>query len=432
MATALRHDLEAEMLALGARARSAARVLATSAARGQGRVLAGRCRDACAPGRTRSWHANAARHGGGAASAASRGLLLDRLALDAKRVEAMAAGARGGRGAARPGRHRARRAGPRPNGLDIARVRVPLGVIGIIYESRAERHRRRRRALPQGRQCRDPARRLGELPFLARDPRGLQRAACARPGCRRPRSSCCRPRDRAAVGHRCCGMSEHIDVIVPRGGRVADRAGAAREPHPGDRPSRRHLPHLCRTPRPIPAMARAHRAQRQDAAHRRLRRDRDPAGRPRASPATLLPPILADLLAAGCEIRGDAAVPRDRSARRCRRPKTIGAPNISTRSWRCAWSTGSTGRSRISTATARTTPTRSSPRTRPPPSASCARSTAPSCCTTPRPSSPMAASSAWAPRSASRPDACTPRGPVGAEQLTSYKYVVRGSGQVRP
>ena len=24
------------------------------------------------------------------------------------------------------------------------------------------------------------------------------------------------------------------------------------------------------------------------------------------------------------------------------------------------------------------------------------------------------------------------RGPVGAEQLTSYKYVVRGSGQVRP
>ena len=25
-----------------------------------------------------------------------------------------------------------------------------------------------------------------------------------------------------------------------------------------------------------------------------------------------------------------------------------------------------------------------------------------------------------------------PRGPVGAEQLTSYKYVVRGTGQVRP
>jgi glutamate-5-semialdehyde dehydrogenase len=24
------------------------------------------------------------------------------------------------------------------------------------------------------------------------------------------------------------------------------------------------------------------------------------------------------------------------------------------------------------------------------------------------------------------------RGPVGAEQLTSYKYIVRGSGQVRP
>jgi len=25
-----------------------------------------------------------------------------------------------------------------------------------------------------------------------------------------------------------------------------------------------------------------------------------------------------------------------------------------------------------------------------------------------------------------------PRGPVGAEQLTSYKYLVRGNGQIRP
>ena len=33
----------------------------------------------------------------------------------------------------------------RPNGLEIGQVRIPLGVVGIIYESRPERHRRRRR-----------------------------------------------------------------------------------------------------------------------------------------------------------------------------------------------------------------------------------------------------------------------------------------------
>ena len=70
--------------------------------------------------------------------ARSRGLaaaMIDRLALDAARVEAMARGVE----------EIARLADPvgtvlaeweRPNGLRIQRVRVPLGVIGIIYESR--------------------------------------------------------------------------------------------------------------------------------------------------------------------------------------------------------------------------------------------------------------------------------------------------------
>ncbi len=53
-------------------------------------------------------------------------------------------------------------------------------------------------------------------------------------------------------------------------------------------------------------------------------------------------------------------------------------------------------------------------------------------CTMPRRSSPTAASSAWAPRSASPPARCMRAGPVGVEQLTSFKYRVRGSGQVRP
>lgn len=63
------------------------------------------------------------------------GALLDRLQLDAKRIEAMAKGLEEIAALPDPvGRILAR--WKRPNGLDIARISVPLGVIGIIYESR--------------------------------------------------------------------------------------------------------------------------------------------------------------------------------------------------------------------------------------------------------------------------------------------------------
>ncbi|HEV2701749.1 MAG TPA: aldehyde dehydrogenase family protein, partial [Steroidobacteraceae bacterium] len=61
--------------------------------------------------------------------------LLDRLELNPKRVESMATGLKDIGGLADPiGTVAAH--WTRPNGLDISRVRVPLGVIGIIYESR--------------------------------------------------------------------------------------------------------------------------------------------------------------------------------------------------------------------------------------------------------------------------------------------------------
>ena len=51
-------------------------------------------------------------------------------------------------------------------------MRVPLGVIGIIYESRPERDGGRRGTVPQGGQRDDPARRLGSDPQQsARSPR---------------------------------------------------------------------------------------------------------------------------------------------------------------------------------------------------------------------------------------------------------------------
>lgn len=63
------------------------------------------------------------------------GALLDRLRLDPARLEAMAAGVVAVAGLADPVGEVIDRS-ERPNGLVLTRVRVPIGVIGIIYESR--------------------------------------------------------------------------------------------------------------------------------------------------------------------------------------------------------------------------------------------------------------------------------------------------------
>ncbi|MGP7795704.1 glutamate-5-semialdehyde dehydrogenase [Sphingomonas sp. CLY1604] len=63
------------------------------------------------------------------------GALLDRLKLDPARVDGMAAGVEAVAGLADPVGRTIDRA-ERPNGLQLSRVRVPIGVIGIIYESR--------------------------------------------------------------------------------------------------------------------------------------------------------------------------------------------------------------------------------------------------------------------------------------------------------
>ena len=87
-------------------------------------------------------------------------------------------------------------------------------------------------------------------------------------------------RDRAAVGMMLAGLDGAIDVIVPRGGKslVARVQAEARVPVFA------HLEGICHVYVDKAAeldMAKTHRAQRQDAAHRRLRRSRDAAGRSR-------------------------------------------------------------------------------------------------------------------------------------------------------
>ena len=160
-------NVRAVMLSLGQAARKAAHQLALAPADAKNKALlvaAGEIRQRA----SQILAANAR----DVAEARAHGLtdaFLERLTLDAKHVEGMAKGLEEIAALPDPvGRVLARF--ERPNGLVIERVATPLGVIGVIFESRPGGRRRRRRALPQGRQCGDPARRLGELSFRRADP----------------------------------------------------------------------------------------------------------------------------------------------------------------------------------------------------------------------------------------------------------------------
>ena len=117
--------------------------------------------------------------------------LRDRLALDPQAAGGDRRRARGDRRTARPGRPQRSRAGPGPNGLDIERVAVPLGVIGIIYESRPNvTADAGGLALKSGNAA---ILRGGSESFHSS--RALVAAlskGCARRGCPKPRSSWCR------------------------------------------------------------------------------------------------------------------------------------------------------------------------------------------------------------------------------------------------
>ena len=239
------------------------------------------------------------------AEAKQRGLsaaMLDRLALDEKRVEAMAAGV--DQIAALPdpvGRVIAE--WERPNGLKIQRVKVPLGVIGIIYESRpnvtadaATLCLKSGNAviLRGGSEAARTNAAIHACLVRALEAHGLPAAAVQRVP----------TQDREAVGILLRDMTEYIDVVVPRGGKnlIARVQQDARVPVIG------HLEGICHTY--------VHRAADVEMARRvvlnaKMRRtgicgatetlliDRDCV-------ATHLPPIAADLRAAGCEIRADA------------------------------------------------------------------------------------------------------------------------------
>jgi glutamate-5-semialdehyde dehydrogenase len=294
--------IETTMKQLGENARRAARELATTSNEQRNNALQAAA-DALRRRRGEILAANAVDMNEGK----ERGLttaMLDRLMLDEGRVEAMASGIETVAALADPlGRILAE--WERPNGLVIQRVSVPLGVIGIIYESR---------------------------PNVTADAAALclksGNAAILRGGSESFHSSqaiyqCLREglvgagidadavqmvptTDREAVGFLLSSMAEWVDVVVPRGGkslikRVQDEA---RVPVIG------HLEGICHVylhdcadndmARDVVLNAKMRRTGICGACETVLV-DRSAAER-------LLPAVSTALLDAGCEIRGDAAV----------------------------------------------------------------------------------------------------------------------------
>jgi glutamate-5-semialdehyde dehydrogenase len=301
MATALRHDLDAEMRALGREARAAAQILAITPRPAKDKAL--RAGAASLRGREADILAANAQDMAAAQARDLRPSLLDRLALDAVRIEAMAEGLEAVAGLDDPvGIELAR--WRRPNGLDIARVRVPLGVVGVIYESRPNV------TADAGALCL----KAGNAAILRGGSESFHSSrailAClqeglAAAGLPERAIQCVPTTDRAAVGIMLT-MTEFIDVIVPRGGASL----IERVQQESRIPVFAHRDGICHVylhdaadremAREIALNAKMRRTSVCGAAETLLV--------DRAAAARLLPGLLDALIAAGCAVRGDSEV----------------------------------------------------------------------------------------------------------------------------
>ena len=294
-------DLAATMAEIGQRARAAAAALALASA--EAKVAALRAAARLVRARQDEILAANARDLEEAESEDLTAAMRDRLALDPKRLEVIAAGLEAIAELPDPvGRVLA--AWARPNGLAIERVAVPLGVIGIIYESRPNvTADAGGLALKSGNAA---ILRGGSESFhSSRALVAALRDGLCEAGLSEDAIQLVPTRDRAAVGLM-LAMSGVIDIIVPRGGASLIK----RVQRESRIPVIAHLEGLCHTyidGAADPAKARAivlnakMRRVSICGATETLLVDRKVA-------ATILPPILADLRAAGCELRGDPEV----------------------------------------------------------------------------------------------------------------------------
>jgi glutamate-5-semialdehyde dehydrogenase len=315
----------------------------------------------------------------------------------------------------------------RPNGLNIQRVRVPIGVVGIIYEARPNV------TADAGAICLKSGNaailRGGSESFGS----SLALADCLRTGLRAaglPQAAIqlVPTRDREAVGHM-LAMTDLIDVIVPRGGKsLIERV--LREARI---PVIAHLEGLCHSyvhAAADPQMA------RKVVLNAKMRRPgvcgaTETLLVDRAAALTHLPLILHDLFRSGCEVRGDEDVQRFD-------PRVVPATDAD-------WSTeyldailsvklidgidqaiahinryGSHHTDAIVTGDAK--------------AAERFFNEVDSAIVLHNASTQFADGGefGFGAEIGISTGRLPPRGPVGAEQLTSYKYVVRGVGQIRP
>jgi glutamate-5-semialdehyde dehydrogenase len=229
---------------------------------------------------------------------------LDRLALNDARIEAMAEGLDVVRELADPV-GLVTESWTRPNGMTIERVKVPLGVVGVIYESRpnvtADAGALARKAgnaviLRGGSDSHRSSRAIHAKLVEGLREAGLPEAAI----------SLVPTRDRAAVGLMLQGLDGDIDVIVPRGGKSL----VERVQKEARVPVFAHLEGVCHVyvdkaaelgmAKSIVLNAKMRRTGVCGAAETLLV--------DRAATATHLKPLVDMLLEAGCEVRGDAAV----------------------------------------------------------------------------------------------------------------------------
>jgi glutamate-5-semialdehyde dehydrogenase len=292
-------DLAHAMLAIGAAARKAAHILAVASSDQKNTALFAAAR----------WlyddmplilEANAV-DVAAAKSAGQTSAYIDRLMLDRKRVNAIGEGLEA----------IARLPDPvgtilaewtRPNGLRISRVRVPIGVIGIIYESRPNV------TADAGGLCL----KAGSAAILRTGSDSQRSAAaihaCLAKGLREvglPEAAIqlVPVTDRAAVGHMLAGLGGAIDVIVPRGGkslvhRVQTEARV---------PVFAHLEGICHTY--IDKAADLDMARR-IVLNAKMRRTGICGATEcllvdKSAPREVLPALVTALIEAGCEVRGD-------------------------------------------------------------------------------------------------------------------------------